>query len=659
MRVTRLLSAFILFVALSALPLAGQEVKEDLPAQVPFVALTDPACPVNGYATPVPAPGPATKEIRVLYFPMGRGATIKEPKSPILHLVFNDGFFSDDNQTLPFVRQEDGVWLATVALLTAGPAYAIYWIEDRGSKQVDTNDGKYFEVPFCNIHGQRSGMSVKFEAQSYTGILEAHGIERSVNYAKAIEVLEDYIRVPSKGQSLISSLWRYKLALRGDTPEARSTLLAEINGFIRDHSDDGFGLTDALNFAAYQNWIPPETMESLVKAIENKYPDFDSPRAFVIQARAAREKDKAIRITLLWEVVDKYPNSPDAIDARKRLLLEVTDLSQREKLYQQIRSKDPYDAFEPLNMARMYLQANQKLPEALALLDEADKLFDENAVNKRASVHFTESGIRDSKHRIAITRADILVRLGKPAEALSILLPLKGEFTLGSSYYILGRALEDTGDERAAVDAYLESAVRPWGEQQQASAALERLWLREKLGNKKDLQQRIEARTAQNFSNAIYVPRVLGHPAPEFDLTTLQGEHLSNSQLRGKIVILDFWATWCGPCLWELKALQDFQEQHPQVVVLTVVSASTDAKQLEEVVRKRKLTSLRISQASSELWEQFGASGVPNTFVIDETGEVRIQHLGGLPDVSRYLGADLKAIAEAGPAKQVDQPAAR
>jgi hypothetical protein len=386
-------SAFILFVITSAFPLAAQQVQEDRPEPFYFVALTDPACPVSGYA----ALAPVTKEIRFLYFPMGRRATIKEPESPVLHVVLNNGFAQDDNQTLPFIRRDDGVWLATVALRDWAPAqYAIYWVEDRGSGQTDTNEGKYFEVPFCDVEGRREEQSVRLEAESYTGALAAHGIERPVNYAKAIEVLEEYIHPPSRGENLISSLWKYKLKVQGDRAEARATLLTEINSFIGDHSADGFGLIDALNFAAYQDWLPPETTERLVKALDNKYPDYNH-RAFLLGARSSREKDKAKRIALMWELVDKYPESQEADVVRNRLLLEVPDLSQKERLYQQLRTRNPDDPFAPWNMASMYFRANQKLPDALAMLDEADKLFAASVKNTHAKIHYPESTLKDVK----------------------------------------------------------------------------------------------------------------------------------------------------------------------------------------------------------------------------------------------------------------------
>lgn len=118
-------------------------------------------------------------------------------------------------------------------------------------------------------------------------------------------------------------------------------------------------------------------------------------------------------------------------------------------------------------------------------------------------------------------------------------------------------------------------------------------------------------------------------------------------------VILDFWAVWWGPCLRELKALQGFQEKHPELVVAAVVDASTDKKQLEAVIRDRKLTSLRISTGPLDIRQRFGRGGVPDTFIIDENGFVRVEHLGAVLDVTRYLEADLKAIADAGPTKEV------
>jgi thiol-disulfide isomerase/thioredoxin/predicted negative regulator of RcsB-dependent stress response len=631
---------------------SGQTVQTEkprAPSVFNFASLTDPACPVtNGFP-----PAPITNEIHILYYPMGQLAAIKDPKSLVLHLVLGHQISPFEQQTISFTRREDGVWQANVTYKDfRAPRYAIYWVEDPQSKQQDTNSGEYFEVPFCDVHGGLLEESVSLQAQSYTGILEAEGIERPVNYAKAVEILEDYMRAPSRGRNLVADLWDYKLRLRGDTPENRAIVVAEINKFVSDHVADRFGLLSALNFVGGHSWVPVDTAENLVQELERQNPQSDA-REFLLESRASDEPDRDKRAVLLREVIKEFPNGHAAMEARMWLFAEATDLGEREKRYSEIRATDPNDISTRIAMAGAYLEANQKLPQALAMLDEANGLMDLNSKTAQPSLRYPEQQLKSWKGRIAITRADILIRQDKPAEALAILQPWKNEFKLGRSFYVYGRALEETGDKRGAVDAYLQSVVRISQYQEDANTRLEKLWLKQKLGTKNGLRQRVDALSTQSFVDQNYRPQVLSHAAPEFDLTTLNGEKLSSSRLRGKKVILNFWAVWCGPCRAELKELEQFQQDHPNLVVLTAVDTTADSKDLRDLIREEKLKNLRIAPTPPGLMEKFGAFGFPNTFVIDENGFVRIEQLGGGPGISRYLTAGLDAIRDAGAAGPV------
>lgn len=638
MRVRRFLY-FLVFTTVST----AHATQQTPPAAAPptfFVSLTDPACPVTGLRDLTPH----TDELHILYSETGPSATIKGPKSLVAHVVFENGYPDSDDKIVPFARRNDGLWQANVALQERIPRYLIYWVEDRETKQTDTNQGKYFEVPFCDPHGHRSERSVMFEAQSYTGILESHGIERPVDFAKAIEVLTEFIHPPFRGANLIASLWEYKLHLGGDTPQTRAALLTEINQFVTDHAMDAFGLVSAMNFTVYHSWIPDETNERMTAALDRKEPDRHA-EAFLLLAHGSMERDETKRATLFRQLIARFPDDQEADSARQSLFATTTDMAERETLYQQMHAKNPHDVFLPIEMARFYVDANQKLPEALALLAEADELLEATEQDRPDAQKMNTAGIKRNARLIAMSRAKILLLQNKPTEALAIVLPLKPEFTLGSSYFLLAEALENSGEKKAAVENYLEAAIRPWKDQQRAYVALEKLWRQQKLGNKNDLQKRIAAKTAELFANTNYEPHLLAHDAPEFELTTLSGERFSNSSLRGKTVILNLWAVWCAPCLFELGPLQDFQSKHPDVLVLTVVDSVTDRKELAGVVRDKKLTTLRVAPADFELWNKLGAFGVPNTFIIDPSGKVRIEHLGGIPDVSRYLEADLAAIA--------------
>jgi thiol-disulfide isomerase/thioredoxin len=608
-----------------------------------FASLTGPACPV----TDSDQHWVETPQLKVLYFPESANATIKNPKSLILHIVFNNGESRDDTRSLAFNERDGATWIATASLTRWMEKYAVYWVEDPETKQSDTNGGRYFEVPFCDAHGIRAERSEQFEAESYTGVLEGRGIQRPQDFRKAVEVLKEYIRPPQHGAFLLSHLWGYKLHLGGNTPETRAALAKEIDEYVHMHEVDGFGLMDTLNFAAYQDWIPDNTIERIVAALEKQDPKYDS-RLFALSARSNIERDKGKRIKLERKLIEKYPDTEFANDARMRLFLsDLTDLHERESVFEEARRVDPTAVTILSSMAEIYINADTELTKAAALLDQADRLYDANAPQKWNSGRYTDSFIRLQKGRIAILRSEILVRQGRSSEALAILLPREKEFHLGTSFYVLGQALENTGQERAAADAYLESVIRPSWKQEEATAALRKIWREERIGSDKELQARIEEAAEARFHDQKYSPRLVSKAFDDIELTTLSGERVSTSQFRGKTVVIDFWGTWCPPCVAELKDFKEFQATHPDTVLLALAETTAERATIAKIVRRDKLNNLRIGIAPLALWEKFGLTGVPNALVIDVSGTVRVEHLGDMADLPRTLEADLAAIREA------------
>ena len=233
------------------------------------------------------------------------------------------------------------------------------------------------------------------------------------------------------------------------------------------------------------------------------------------------------------------------------------------------------------------------------------------------------------------------------AKRLAILLPREKEFHLGTSFYVLGQALENTGQERAAADAYLESVIRPSWKQEEATAALRKIWREERIGSDKELQARIEEAAEARFHDRKYSPRLVSKAFDDLELTTLSGERVSTSQFRGKTVVIDFWGTWCPPCVAELKDFKEFQATHPDTVLLALAETTAERATIAKIVRRDKLNNLRIGIAPLALWERFGLTGVPNALVIDGSGTVRVEHLGDMADLPRTLEADLAAIREA------------
>ena len=361
-------------------------------------------------------------------------------------------------------------------------------------------------------------------------------------------------------------------------------------------------------------------------------------------SRAIHEPRKDRRAVMLREFLRTHP---DNIKANELLFGASEDIAEQEKIYTLLKAARPSDPFLPFNMAGAYIHADVKLDKALALTDEAEQLF------THSSNKYPDATVTQVNKFMATMRADILIRQGKPDAALATLQKYKSSLRAAHSYYLLGEALEAAGKKREAVDAYMEAVVRPSPDDAKHTAALERLWLSEKLGTKEELQKKIEQKLSEDFKDANYVPKVTARPAPEFEFVTLKGEHLKSSDLHGKKVVVNFWSPWCGPCLPELAPLQEFQAHHPELVVVAVAMPPAEDKDIAKIVTERSLSTLRIAKGPAELWDKFGMAGVPNTVVIDESGYVRIRHEGSIPDVPRYLEADLKAIAASANTKEV------
>jgi len=121
-----------------------------------------------------------------------------------------------------------------------------------------------------------------------------------------------------------------------------------------------------------------------------------------------------------------------------------------------------------------------------------------------------------------------------------------------------------------------------------------------------------------------------GSAAPAFTVQTLKGDSVSLADLRGKVVLVNFWATWCGPCRVEMPW---FEQLHRERAAdgLVIVGASTDVGTPDVVrrfIEERDIT-YPIGQASPALEQAFGGvRGLPTSFLIDRQGRIRHRVVG-------------------------------
>jgi len=121
----------------------------------------------------------------------------------------------------------------------------------------------------------------------------------------------------------------------------------------------------------------------------------------------------------------------------------------------------------------------------------------------------------------------------------------------------------------------------------------------------------------------------VGGKAPDFRVTTDSGRVISRSDFGGRLLVLNFWATWCPPCVEEMPSLDEFQRRlAPQGVVVLGVSVDRSERAYREFLRKEKVSFLTARDPSAEISGEYGTFKFPETYVIDSRGRVLQKHIG-------------------------------
>jgi thiol-disulfide isomerase/thioredoxin len=124
-----------------------------------------------------------------------------------------------------------------------------------------------------------------------------------------------------------------------------------------------------------------------------------------------------------------------------------------------------------------------------------------------------------------------------------------------------------------------------------------------------------------------------GSPFPEFSVTDLEGKPLSLAAMKGKVVLIDFWATWCGPCVAELPyVLKAYEKHRAQGFEIIGVSLDQDKAQLLSFLTREKVTwpqHLDGKEPSASLASKYAVETIPSTFLLDREGKIIEKNLRG------------------------------
>ena len=139
--------------------------------------------------------------------------------------------------------------------------------------------------------------------------------------------------------------------------------------------------------------------------------------------------------------------------------------------------------------------------------------------------------------------------------------------------------------------------------------------------------------------NSSHPPRI-GNAAPDFTLTDSQ-RTVALSQFRGKPVVLNFWATWCPPCVEEMPSLVELQKQLGDKVTVLAVSEDADDGAYKQFVRDHNVDLLTVRDIHQNTNEVYGTFKFPETYIIDRDGKIVRKFIGATdwtsPDLVAYF----------------------
>ncbi|MFP5108024.1 redoxin domain-containing protein [Neobacillus sp. C211] len=121
----------------------------------------------------------------------------------------------------------------------------------------------------------------------------------------------------------------------------------------------------------------------------------------------------------------------------------------------------------------------------------------------------------------------------------------------------------------------------------------------------------------------------IGAKAPDFELKTLTGETVKLSNLKGKKVMLNFWATWCPPCKAEMPAMEQFSKQMEKDIVILAVNIDPQLD-VQGFVDENKITFPIPLDADDKVNETYQVLSIPTTYFIDSKGMIQNKYVGGM-----------------------------
>lgn len=578
-----------------------------------------------------PAKPKAGEKITITYQPAAKDAQLKEAEAVTALILI--GYEKEQPRLLELAMQKNKkLWQADFTLPGEKPLLLLYRFA-AGNKIDDRSGNSWHSLVYADgkpVQGSHLTLATLLRQQEYVNFKIAGTPEQSR------EELEKELAIYPNNAQANSLLWRLQLREKpGDsTRSAIKTTLERVYDANKDNEEA---------VAVLLNWFAQTDQAARAESIRNEWV-VKNPKGelalYQAMMKMGQQGDPVQRIAEIEQLLanDTLPEE-DRESLQNLLIEEYARNDQIDQAGAFLAKLDKPNAHLYNTLAWPLIENNRHLSQAVELARKGVELARRAGSDSKPS-YLSQADWdniqKDALASILDTYGLGLFKTGKTAEAEAAYAEAyainQGESTdinarLVESYVKNGKTDKAIEVAEACLSAakgdinLIQHYRAAWIKQNGNAAGFEvQLKKLQDLGRKQAFTKLTEGR--------------INKPAPDFTLPTLAGGMVTLSEQKGKVVVVDFWATWCGPCKMSFPFLQQMYERYqknPNVLILALNTWEREkGPQREQLVRRfikeNNYTFPVLFDANYV--EKYGVTGIPTKFIIDKRGQIAFQSIG-------------------------------
>ncbi|NCS88499.1 MAG: TlpA family protein disulfide reductase [Ignavibacteria bacterium] len=545
-------------------------------------------------------------------------------------------FAADLQSTESFeMKNKNGKWEASFKTNEDNLGAAIKFVYD---EIFENNKGKGFFIHLYNANGgllpgSKAGMAnalnswgvyyLDLESDLETS-LNLYEEDFKTNHAIKKDFLSGYFAIISRARPMLKD----------------SIITAALEEFELNNPQEESELTLLTN---WYGAVKHQTKAESYKAkLEEKFPEADY-LANIKLGEIYNEKDLVQKETLIKAFVEKYSSSkllPSAYSIYINALRTEGEFVKADEFIKPRKDKiSPYTYYSLVS--KMFEAENLDLKTAKEISKMgADKAKNEleNSTEGKANYQSKSDWEKDRKYLLGLNLYNygkVLYKEENKEEAKEILKDAF-EYTGGDETDVnelFAQCLLETGEAGEALEI-LSSSIKNGKGNETMKELLKNAYTKEKgEDGGEEFLKNLEDAAGEKMKAALK-KKMKNDPAPEFTLTDMEGNKVSLADLKGKIIIIDFWATWCGPCKSSFPGMQKAVNKYAEdenvkfLFINTWERAENKLQNAKDFIQQNNYTFKVLMDENNEVITKYKVSGIPTKFILGKDGNIKFISIG-------------------------------